>query len=58
MLCGRASNYKMCVFPAVKGVTAGERVMGGKDANVLKAGDYVDVIVRDCTAATLICDLA
>lgn len=58
MLCGRASNYKMCVFPAEKGVSAGERVMGGKDANVLKAGDYVDVIVRDCTAATLICDLA
>ena len=41
-LCGRASNNKMCVFPA-----------GGH-----KVCDYVDVIVRDCTSATLICDLA
>jgi tRNA-2-methylthio-N6-dimethylallyladenosine synthase len=46
MLCGRASNYKMCVFPAVK------------DGVELKAGDYVDVVVNDCTAATLICGLA
>jgi len=41
-LCGRASNNKMCVFPA------------GNH----KVGDYVQVTVRDCTSATLICDLA
>ncbi|MBQ5985074.1 MAG: tRNA (N6-isopentenyl adenosine(37)-C2)-methylthiotransferase MiaB [Bacteroidales bacterium] len=41
-LCGRASNNKMCVFPA-----------GGH-----KVGDYVDVIVESCTSATLICSLA
>ena len=40
-LCGRASNNKMCVFPD----------------KVHKAGDYVDVIVRDCTSATLLCEL-
>ncbi|MBR6001364.1 MAG: tRNA (N6-isopentenyl adenosine(37)-C2)-methylthiotransferase MiaB [Bacteroidales bacterium] len=40
-LCGRAGSSKMCVFPA-----------GGH-----KPGDYIDVIVRDCTSATLICDL-
>lgn len=38
-LCGRAGNYKMCVFP-------GE----GR-----KAGDYVTVKVVDSTPATLIC---
>jgi tRNA-2-methylthio-N6-dimethylallyladenosine synthase len=41
-LCGRASNNKMCVFPA-----GGHRV-----------GDYVDVVVESCTSATLICSLA
>ena len=41
-LCGRASNNKMCVFPA-----------GGH-----QVGDYVDVIVESCTSATLICSLA
>ena len=40
-LCGRASNYKMCVFP---------------DKNH-KVGDYVDVKVLSCTSATLICSL-
>ena len=40
-LCGRASNNMMCVFPS-----------GGQ-----KAGDYADVIVTDCTSATLICKL-
>ena len=42
MLSGRASSSKMCVFPAGN----------------LNTGDYADVIVRDCTSATLICDLA
>jgi len=41
-LCGRASNNKMCVF----------------EAPLCKAGDYVDVLVRDCTSATLLCELA
>ncbi|MBQ9400675.1 MAG: tRNA (N6-isopentenyl adenosine(37)-C2)-methylthiotransferase MiaB [Bacteroidales bacterium] len=40
-LCGRASNNKMCVWPD----------------SVHKAGDYVDVVVTDCTSATLICKL-
>ena len=40
--CGRTTGNKMCVFPA----------------SSLKAGDYVDVVVRDCTSATLFCDLA
>ena len=40
--CGRASNNKMCVFPA----------------SGLHAGDYVRVLVRDCTSATLLCSLA
>ena len=39
MLCGRASNNMMCVFPA---------------GNLLK-GDYTDVTVTDATSATLIC---
>ncbi|MGM9765814.1 MAG: tRNA (N6-isopentenyl adenosine(37)-C2)-methylthiotransferase MiaB [Candidatus Cryptobacteroides sp.] len=42
--CGRASNNKMCVFPAT--------VSGG----TVKAGDYVDVRVVSCTSATLICE--
>ena len=41
-LCGRASNNKMCVFPDT----------------VHKVGDYVDVIVTDCTSATLLCRIA
>ena len=41
-LCGRASSDKMCVFPA----------------GDLRTGDYADVIVEDCTSATLICSLA
>ena len=39
MLCGRASNNMMCVFPAGN----------------LRKGDYTDVIVTDATSATLIC---
>ncbi|MBR5063779.1 MAG: tRNA (N6-isopentenyl adenosine(37)-C2)-methylthiotransferase MiaB [Bacteroidales bacterium] len=42
-LCGRASNNKMCVFPAPPS---------------MKPGDYVDVIVTGCTSATLLCKLA
>lgn len=37
-LCGRSSDNKMCVFPD-----------GGQ-----KPGEYVDVLVEDCTSATLI----
>lgn len=40
-LCGRASNNKMCVFPDT----------------VHRKGDYVDVVVVDCTSATLLCTL-
>ena len=40
-LCGRASDNKMCVFPA-----------GGH-----RTGDYVRVRVESCTSATLICTL-
>ena len=39
MLCGRASNNMMCVFPA----------------GTLRKGDYAEVTVTDCTSATLIC---
>ena len=39
-LCGRASNNMMCVFPA-----AGRT-----------PGTYTEVLVRDCTSATLICE--
>ena len=39
MLCGRASNNMMCVFPAGN----------------LSKGDYTDVTVTDATSATLIC---
>ncbi len=39
MLCGRASNNMMCVFPAGN----------------LRKGDYTDVPVTDATSATLIC---
>ena len=39
-LCGRSSDNKMCVFP---------------DPGGIRPGDYVDVIVEDCTSATLIC---
>ncbi len=39
MLCGRASNNMMCVFPA----------------GDLKPGDYTEVTVVDSTSATLIC---
>ena len=41
-LCGRTGQNKMCVWP---------------DA-VHKAGDLVDVVVKDCTQATLLCGLA
>ena len=41
-LCGRASNNKMCVF----------------EAPHARAGEYLDVVVRDCTSATLLCELA
>ncbi len=37
-LCGRASNNMMCVFPAA----------------ALAPGDYAQVLVTDCTSATLI----
>ena len=40
--CGRASNNKMCVFPALR---------------PLRPGEYVDVLVQDCTSATLLCSL-
>ena len=40
MLCGRASNNMMCVFPA-----AGR-----------SKGSYTQVVVKDCTSATLICE--
>ena len=39
MLCGRASNNMMCVFPAGN----------------LRKGDYTEVTVTDATSATLIC---
>ena len=48
-LCGRAGNNKMCVFPSM----AAERTAQGLAP--LKAGDYVNVEVIDCTSATLIC---
>lgn len=48
-LCGRAGNNKMCVFPSM----AAERAAQGLAP--LKAGDYVNVKVIDCTSATLIC---
>ena len=41
MLCGRASNNMMCVFPA---------------SDVRQAGAYTTVRVLDCTSATLICE--
>ena len=39
-LCGRSSDNKMCVFP---------------DDGTLRPGDYAEVLVGDCTSATLIC---
>ena len=39
-LCGRSSDNKMCVFP---------------DDGALRPGDYAEVLVGDCTSATLIC---
>ncbi len=48
-LCGRAGNNKMCVFPSM----AAERK--SQELAPLKAGDYVNVKVVDCTSATLIC---
>lgn len=50
-LCGRAGNNKMCVFPS----GSSERAAAGLAP--LKAGDYVDVKVIDCTSATLICKI-
>ena len=41
-LCGRNSQNKMCVWPDT----------------AHRAGDFVDVVVRDCTQATLLCELA
>lgn len=46
--CGRASNNKMCVFPAPKSAT-GEVT--------LSKGDYVKVKVESVTSATLLCSL-
>ena len=40
-LCGRNSQNKMCVWPDT----------------AHRAGDLVDVIVKDCTQATLLCEL-
>ena len=40
-LCGRNSQNKMCVWPDT----------------VHRAGDLVDVVVKDCTQATLLCTL-
>ena len=40
-LCGRNQQNKMCVWPD----------------NTHKAGDFVEVTVRDCTQATLLCSL-
>ena len=41
-LCGRTGSNKMCVWPDTEH----------------RAGDYVDVIVKDCSQATLLCKLA
>ena len=41
-LCGRNSQNKMCVWPDTEH----------------RAGDFVDVRVKDCTQATLFCELA
>ena len=41
-LCGRNSQNKMCVWPDTDH----------------KAGDFVDVVVTDCTQATLLCSIA
>ena len=41
-LCGRNSQNKMCVWPD----------------SVHRAGDFVEVLVLDCTQATLLCRLA
>ncbi|MCR5071994.1 MAG: tRNA (N6-isopentenyl adenosine(37)-C2)-methylthiotransferase MiaB [Bacteroidales bacterium] len=41
-LCGRNSQNKMCVWPDT----------------AHRAGDLVDVVVRDCSQATLLCELA
>ncbi len=41
-LCGRNSQNKMCVWPDT----------------AHRAGELVDVVVRDCTQATLLCELA
>ena len=45
--CGRASNNKMCVFPAA---------VPEKGLSACAAGDYVNVKVLSCTSATLICE--
>jgi tRNA-2-methylthio-N6-dimethylallyladenosine synthase len=41
-LCGRTGQNKMCVWPDT----------------VHKAGELVDVVVKECTQATLLCELA
>ena len=41
-LCGRNGQNKMCVWPDT----------------AHQAGDFVDVVVKDCTQATLLCELA
>ena len=40
-LCGRAGNNKMCVWPD----------------KLHKAGDFVELVVKDCIQATLLCEL-
>ena len=52
-LCGRASNNKMCVFPAEL-TEASEPTAPGR----YHVGDYVKVEVLSCTSATLICKIA
>jgi tRNA-i(6)A37 thiotransferase enzyme MiaB len=41
-LCGRNSQNKMCVWPDTDH----------------KAGDFIEVVVKDCTQATLLCKIA
>ena len=52
-LCGRASDNKMCVFPAKLADASAPEGNGA-----FHVGDYVDVEVVSCTSATLICRVA
>ncbi|MBR4774750.1 MAG: tRNA (N6-isopentenyl adenosine(37)-C2)-methylthiotransferase MiaB [Bacteroidales bacterium] len=55
MLCGRASNNMMCVFPALLPEGASS-VMPDPDRASRRPGTYTMVRVLDCTSATLICE--